>query len=58
MLDMIVRDSCQVERDKFDMEAHLQKAHGIHVVLPQGMKIEEEELMTSWKSMATSFFND
>ena len=39
------------------MEAHLQKAHGIRVVLPRGLNIEEEEQSTSMRSTATSFFS-
>ena len=39
------------------MEAHLQKAHGIRVVLPRGLKIEEEEQSTSMRSTTTSFFS-
>ena len=57
----IVGDSCRKEvrwfRKKGDMEAHLQKAHGIRVVLPRGLKIEEEEQSTSMRSTATSFFS-
>ena len=58
----IVGDSCRKEgrwfRKKADMEAHLQKAHGIHVILPRGLKIDEEEISTSMRSTATSFFSE
>ena len=58
----IVGDSCRQEvrwfRKKSEIEAHLQKAHGIHVILPRGLKIEEEEQSTSMKSTTTSFFSN
>ena len=42
----IVGDSCGKEvrwfRKKAEMEDHLQKAHDIRVILPRGLKIEEE----------------
>ena len=43
----IVLDSCRREqrwyRKKAYMEAHLQKIHDINVVLPRGLRIEEEQ---------------
>ena len=58
----IVEDSCRKEvrwfRKQTKMEAHLQKAHEIHVILPRGLKIEEEEKSTSMKSTITSFFSN
>ena len=40
------------------MEAQLQKVHGIDVVLPRELKIEEEEQSTPKKTSGPSFFND
>ena len=58
----IVEDSCRKEvrwfRKQTKMEAHLQKAHEIHVILPRELKIEEEEKSTSMKSTITSFFSN
>ena len=58
----IVRYSCRQEvqwfHKKSEMEANLEKAHAIHVILPRGLKIEEEEQSTSGLSTSTSFFND
>ena len=58
----IVGDSCRKEvrwfRKKAEMEAHLKKAHNIRVILPRGLKIEEEEKSTSMKSTTTSFFSN
>ena len=36
----------------------LQKAHGIHVILPRGLKTEEEEQSMSGLSTTTSFFSN
>ena len=40
------------------MEAHLWKEHGINVVLPRWLKIEEEEHFTSRKDNGASFFHN
>ena len=56
----LVVDSCRQEEQWFhkksEMEANLEKAHAIHVILPRGLKIEEEEQSTSGLSTSTSFF--
>ena len=58
----IIGDSCRKEvqwfRKKAELEAHLHKAHNIRVILPWGLKIEEEEQSTSVKSTTTSFFSN
>ena len=57
----IIGDSCRKEVrwfcKKVDMEAHLQKAHGIRVILPRGLKREEEEQSIYMRSTTTSFFS-
>ena len=41
-----------------EVKAHLQKAHGTNVVLPRGLRIEEEEHLTPRKDGDASFFNN
>ena len=51
----IMFDSCWQEqcwfRKKSKLEAHLQKVHGIHVVLLRGLKIAEDEQLNLKREM-------
>ena len=53
----IVLKSCQQNQWQFQMKmemgAHLRKVHGIDVVLPRGLKIEEEEHLTLGKTLSS-----